>query len=130
MASSKWRGGPICASPGSLPACAQQRSSWMPCSAGIASSARRCGNICTAGNSSRQHASSQADPASYGCKLARKLPERLEATAEVRIMGCAAKPIDKYLNEFVFRYNRRFSRHVSFETMLGLASHPSADELL
>jgi phage baseplate assembly protein W len=29
---------------------------------------------------------SQVDPASYGCKLARKLPERLEATAEVRIM--------------------------------------------
>ena len=27
------------------------------------------------------------------------------------------------INEFVFRYNRRFYRHVSFETMLGLASH-------
>ena len=27
------------------------------------------------------------------------------------------------LNEFVFRYNRRFYRHVSFETLLGLASH-------
>jgi transposase-like protein len=26
-----------------------------------------------------------------------------------------------YLNEFVFRYNRRFHRHVSFETLLGLA---------
>jgi hypothetical protein len=25
--------------------------------------------------------------------------------------------------EFVFRYNRCFYRHVSFETMLGLASH-------
>ena len=57
----------------------------MQCSAGIASSARRCENICAAGNSSRQHASSQVDPASYGCKLARKLPERLEATAEVRL---------------------------------------------
>src|ERR1700739_1353809 len=86
LASSKWRGGPTCASPGSLPACAQKRSSWMQCSAGIASSARRCENICAAGNSSRQHASSQVDPASYGCKLARKLPERLEATAEVRII--------------------------------------------
>src|ERR1700746_3330872 len=84
MASSKWRRGPTCASPGSLPDCAQKRSSWMQCSAGIASSARRCGNICAAGNSSRQHASSQVDPASYGCKLACKLPERLEATAEVR----------------------------------------------
>jgi hypothetical protein len=27
-----------------------------------------------------------------------------------------------YLNEFVFRYNRRFYRHVSFETLLGLAA--------
>ncbi len=30
--------------------------------------------------------------------------------------------IDTYLNEFVFRYNRRFYRHVSFETLLGLAA--------
>jgi len=30
--------------------------------------------------------------------------------------------IDSYLNEFVFRYNRRFYRHVSFETVLGLAT--------
>ena len=27
-----------------------------------------------------------------------------------------------YLNEFVFRYNRRFYRHVSFETILGLSA--------
>jgi len=33
------------------------------------------------------------------------------------------KHVDSYLNEFVFHYNRRFYRHVSFETMLGLASH-------
>src|SRR5690348_3578597 len=44
-------------------------------------------------------------------------------------MGCAAStstPIStslSSLNEFVFRYNRRFYRHVSFETMLGLAAH-------
>jgi len=31
--------------------------------------------------------------------------------------------VDSYLNEFVFRYNRRFYRHVSFETLLGIASH-------
>jgi predicted RNA-binding Zn-ribbon protein involved in translation (DUF1610 family) len=37
--------------------------------------------------------------------------------------GLRRKHIDTYLNEFVFRYNRRFYRHVSFETMLGLASH-------
>ena len=30
---------------------------------------------------------------------------------------------DTYLNEFVFRYNRRFYRHVSFEALLGLATH-------
>src|SRR5262249_35971766 len=59
----------------------------MPCSAGTASSARRCENICAAGNYPRQHASSQVDPASYGCKPARKLPARLEATAEVRLIG-------------------------------------------
>ena len=33
------------------------------------------------------------------------------------------KHVDIYLNEFVFRYNRRFYRHVSFETLLGLAAH-------
>ena len=37
--------------------------------------------------------------------------------------GLRRKHIDTYLNEFVFRYNRRFYRHVSFETLLGLASH-------
>src|SRR5260370_27736958 len=37
--------------------------------------------------------------------------------------GLRRKHIDTYLNEFVFRYNRRFYRHVSFETMLGLPSH-------
>jgi hypothetical protein len=37
--------------------------------------------------------------------------------------GLRRKHIDTYLNEFVFRYNRRFYRHVSFETILGLASH-------
>jgi ISXO2-like transposase domain len=36
--------------------------------------------------------------------------------------GLRRKHVDSYLNEFVFRYNRRFYRHVSFETMLGLAS--------
>src|SRR5271163_4838582 len=34
--------------------------------------------------------------------------------------GLRRKHIGTYLNEFVFRYNRRFYRHVSFETMLGL----------
>src|SRR5205823_8177873 len=37
--------------------------------------------------------------------------------------GLRRRHIDTYLNEFVFRYNRRFYRHVSFETILGLASH-------
>jgi predicted RNA-binding Zn-ribbon protein involved in translation (DUF1610 family) len=37
--------------------------------------------------------------------------------------GLRRKHIDAYLNEFVFRYNRRFYRHVSFETVLGLAAH-------
>src|SRR5277367_6249768 len=37
--------------------------------------------------------------------------------------GLRRKHIDTYLNEFVFRYNRRFHRHVSFETLLGLAAH-------
>ena len=30
------------------------------------------------------------------------------------------KHVDTYLNEFVFCYNRRFHRHASFETLLGL----------
>ena len=37
--------------------------------------------------------------------------------------GLRRKHVDTYLEEFVFRYNRRFYRHVSFETMLGIASH-------
>ena len=37
--------------------------------------------------------------------------------------GLRRKHLDTYLNEFVFRYNRRFYRHASFETVLGLASH-------
>ncbi len=37
--------------------------------------------------------------------------------------GLRRKHIDTYLNEFVFRYNRRFYRHASFETILGLATH-------
>ena len=36
--------------------------------------------------------------------------------------GLRRKHIDAYLEEFVFRYNRRFYRHVSFETVLGLAA--------
>jgi predicted RNA-binding Zn-ribbon protein involved in translation (DUF1610 family) len=36
--------------------------------------------------------------------------------------GLRRKHIDTYLNEFVFRYNRRFYRHASFETILGLAT--------
>src|SRR5260221_8768772 len=36
--------------------------------------------------------------------------------------GLRDKHLDAYLNEFAFRYNRRFYRHVSFETMLGIAS--------
>jgi predicted RNA-binding Zn-ribbon protein involved in translation (DUF1610 family) len=37
--------------------------------------------------------------------------------------GLRRKHADTYLNEFVFRYNRRFYRHVSFETLLGLAAN-------
>ena len=37
--------------------------------------------------------------------------------------GLRRKHVGTYLNEFVFRYNRRFYRHASFETILGLASH-------
>ena len=36
--------------------------------------------------------------------------------------GLRRKHADTYLNEFVFRYNRRFYRHVSFETILGIAA--------
>ena len=36
--------------------------------------------------------------------------------------GLRRKHVDTYLDEFVFRYNLRFYRHASFETMLGLAA--------
>jgi predicted RNA-binding Zn-ribbon protein involved in translation (DUF1610 family) len=39
--------------------------------------------------------------------------------------GLRRQHIDTYLNEFVFRYNRRFYRHVSFATVLGLAANRS-----
>src|SRR5208283_3547142 len=41
--------------------------------------------------------------------------------------GLRRKHIDAYLNEFVFRYNRRCHRHVSFETLLGLAASRSPE---
>jgi hypothetical protein len=37
-------------------------------------------------------------------------------------MACAANTLTPNLEEFVFRYNRRFYRHVSFETILWLAA--------
>lgn len=37
--------------------------------------------------------------------------------------GLRRKHVDTYLNEFVYRYNRRFYRHASFETVLRLAAH-------
>jgi len=40
-----------------------------------------------------------------------------------------AQAVDTYLNEFVFRYNRRYYRHVSFETLLG-SRRQRARELL
>lgn len=36
--------------------------------------------------------------------------------------GFRLKHIDTYLNEYVFRFNRRRHRRASFETLLGLAS--------
>jgi transposase-like protein len=36
--------------------------------------------------------------------------------------GLRRQHVDAYLNEFVFRYNRRRLRHLSFETLLGLAA--------
>jgi ISXO2-like transposase domain len=36
--------------------------------------------------------------------------------------GLRRKHVDTYLEEFVFRYNRRFYRHVSFEALLGIAA--------
>lgn len=44
--------------------------------------------------------------------------------------GLRDKHLDAYLNEFVFRYNRRFDRHVSFETVLGARLSWRAAELL
>jgi len=37
--------------------------------------------------------------------------------------GLRRQHIDTYLNEFVFRFNRRYHRKASFETLLGLASN-------
>jgi Zn ribbon nucleic-acid-binding protein len=37
--------------------------------------------------------------------------------------GLRSNHINTYLDEFVLRYNRRFYRHISFETLLGFAVH-------
>jgi len=37
--------------------------------------------------------------------------------------GLRLKHVDRYLEEFVFRFNRRRHRHISFDTVLGLAAH-------
>lgn len=37
--------------------------------------------------------------------------------------GLRRKHIATHLDEFAFRYNRRFHRYVSFEKLLGLAAH-------
>jgi len=37
--------------------------------------------------------------------------------------GLRRKHINTYLEEFVFRYNRRFYRHASFATLLGIVAH-------
>ena len=39
--------------------------------------------------------------------------------------GLRRKHVDTYLNEFVFRYNRRFHRHVSFEAPRSLRRAPA-----
>ena len=53
-----------------------------------------------------------------------RLFNRLPAprSGSVRLCYKNARFVISGLNEFVFRYNRRFYRHVSFETMLGIAS--------
>jgi len=53
-------------------------------------------------------------------------PGLTEYQHDPRVVGKMAghlrrKHVDTYLNEFVFRYNRRF--YVSFETLLGLGAH-------
>ena len=41
---------------------------------------------------------------------------------EPRHISRPAPQARRHIYEFVFRYNRRFYRHVSFETLLGLAA--------
>jgi hypothetical protein len=54
-----------------------------------------------------------------------------EALGARHLSWAAPQAHRTYLNEFVIRYNRRFCRYVSFQTMLGLAPlTPSPDELL
>ena len=37
--------------------------------------------------------------------------------------GLRAKHLQSYLDEFVFRFNRRRTRHAAFRSLLGLASN-------
>ena len=56
----------------------------------------------------------------------RRAQERGNGSAVARRLGDASglrrKHVDTYLDEFVFRYNRRFYRHASFEKVLGLTA--------
>lgn len=47
----------------------------------------------------------------------------MQATLQLQAtpVGLHGKPVDTYLNEFVFRFNRRYHRKASFETLLGIA---------
>ena len=62
-------------------------------------------------------------PVTLSCRGSHRAFSLLKRWALGTYHGLRRKHIDTYLNEFVFRYNRRFYRHVSFETLLGLAPH-------
>jgi len=46
----------------------------------------------------------------------------LKVWAWASITGCAGKHLQSYLDEFVFRFNRRRTRHAAFRSLLGIAA--------
>jgi len=54
--------------------------------------------------------------------LVRTVPVNLKAWLDGTFHGVGKQHLQAYLNEFMFRFNRRFYRAMSFRSLLGLGS--------
>jgi hypothetical protein len=71
----------------------------------------------------------EVDETEIGCRSvlpwAHRIFSNLKASRSgpwASITGCAASTSNSYLDEFVFRFNRRRPRHAAFRSLLGIAA--------